>query len=280
MDLEPAPPRRIRDFPCRIQVTLSRDMRLLFIFDAGFSCYDCSVATDDPVQTAFCHLMSLSVDPYARLSVMATMSIALVSVASSLRWFGENKANFSREHDSGLSTAAYYLGLSAAHFLVSLLATLAFLLPAYALILTHASFYQLYFMLLLVYISCSGVGFACSIFFRQGSVGTIMAVLFVLGFMLFNGALLANGVAVPYLSAQYVLWVPIWVSPLRWAYELCYLILVSPLAPFLPDPYFSYATVMYGFSFSNWFNCWISLLLLAFVLRLLPFIVLLTKERY
>jgi hypothetical protein len=149
-----------------------------------FSCYDCTndgyVANDQQLSKTqrdqLCKLMSLSNDHFPQIALMASLGLALVAVASSLRLFGDNKANFSREHASGLSSGAYYTGRTLAHLIVSVFAVLFFLLPFYTILLPHASFFELFGVFLLIYLSASGVGFFCSILFTQ-SLGTIFSIL-------------------------------------------------------------------------------------------------------
>jgi hypothetical protein len=53
--------------------------------------------------------------------------------------------------------------------------------------------------------------------------------------MLFGGSLFSHGVAAPDYGLEFVLWLPSWMSPLRWAYELFYIIVITPLIPFMGE---------------------------------------------
>ena len=200
-------------------------------------------------------------------------------MASALRIFGKDKATFLREQASGLSTGGFYMGRSLGHLIISVLATFAFVLPLYAILQLHGSFVQLYVMLLLVYLNAASIGFLCSIMFSQ-SLGTVLSILVVLVFMLFGGSLYQHGVAFPDSILQIILWAPSWVSPLRWAWELFYLVVLEPYRPFLADPSLGYAYVLYGFQVVSTNQCWFTLVLLLYLFRVLPFLALVAKERY
>lgn len=251
-----------------------------------YSCWDLSAIPDGldgyptvAQRAALCKLMSLSDDIFPRVGLMATLGLSLVAVASSLRVFGENKANFSREQASGLSTGAFYVGGSIGHLGVAMVATLGFLLPFHAILGLQGSFGHLYAMLLMVYLSASGVGFFCSVLFSEG-LGTVFSILGVLVMMLFGGSLYVHGVATPDSALQFALWVPSFLSPLRWAYELFYLIVMEPYRQYLMDPLLGYAIVLYGFSVEAAGQCWFTLGLLLYLFRLLPFLALVSKEKY
>lgn len=120
---------------------------------------------------------------------------------------------------------------------------------------------------------------AASIIFGPG-LSAIISVLLVLSFMLFSGSLFQYGVLRPDNTLELILWIFSWFSPLRWSYELTYLTLVHPLSRFVKDSSMGYATVLYGFSFDDSVQCWVFLLLLAFVFRLIPFLALIAQEKY
>ena len=110
---------------------------------------------------------------------------------------------------------------------------------------------------------------------------TIFAVLAVLSCMLFGGSLYELGVASPVSLLQKILFIPSWISPLRWSYELFYLIAIQPYRQFMVDPnHLGYAYVLYGFSLHRIPQAWWTLVLLVYVFRMLPFLALVAKEKY
>ena len=67
-------------------------------------------------------------------------------------------------------------------------------------------------------------------------------------------------------------------SPMRWGYELFYLITMEPYRVYLRDPSLNYAYLIFGFSPDHSLQAWVALLILTFVLRLLPYVALVRKE--
>lgn len=116
----------------------------------------------------------------------------------------------------------------------------------------------------------------------NGDLAGLMSLLTVLSFVLFGGSLFTSGVAMPpEPDFQLFLWLVSFFSPLRWAYELFYLITLEPYRQWMLDPSLAYATVTYGFNYSHYQLCWGALGLMAFVYRLiLPYVVLVLQERH
>jgi len=140
---------------------------------------------------AMCKLISLNDDPYPPLSLMACMGLGLAAVTSSLRLFA-NKAVFKRESRSGMSTEAHYVGRMMLHLLVSIAATFLFSITLYWLVAPRCSFAPLFGVFLLIYLTCSGLGFWTSILLSPALSG-IIGILGVFSFVLFGGSMFAFG---------------------------------------------------------------------------------------
>lgn len=221
-------------------------------------------------------------DPFPSLSLMACMGLGLVGAASALRVFGLNRANFLREKSSGIMTEGFFVGRSVAHLLFSALATFFFTVAFYAFIRPHGPFWPFFLMFYLVYQTCAGVAMTWSIAL-DGNLAGLMSLLTVLTFVLFGGSLFIGGVWMPSPMLdplQFSLWVPSILSPLRFSYELCYLLLIDPFIPYMRDDTLTYAFVNYGFQPYHGPLCWTSLALLVYLYRIvLPYAALVLRER-
>ena len=228
---------------------------------------------------AMCKVLNLSSELYASLSLMVSMGIALLAVMSSQRLFSAHSV-WRRESRSGMSTEAMYFGRSLLHLLVSLVATMLFSLPFFFLVQPHGMFGSLFGLFLLLHVCFSGLGMYCSILLSPALSG-LMSVLGVLSFVLFSGSLFVYGVAMPPLTMAlpWALWVISLVSPIRWAYELFFLLMMNPFREFLSDPNLGYAYVLYGFSYEHSTTGWLAIGLVALLLRVLPYLALVAKEK-
>lgn len=243
------------------------------------ACTNMTAMDENPADAAVCHLLYLNNDPYPQLSLMSTMGLGLVAAASALRLFGANKANFLREKNAGISSEAYFIGRSLFHIMTSAAATAFFVIPFYWLVHPHANFWVLYAVFFVIYQCCAGVALFWSIVV-DSSLASLLSILTILAFVLFGGSLFATGVNFPEHVLQIILFLPSYLSPLRWSYELFFLVMMQPYREYLVDPDLTYALVQYGFTYDHYYTCWTTLALMVYVLRVvLPFCAIVLQEK-
>jgi hypothetical protein len=161
------------------------------------------------------------------------------------------QANFIREKNAGMLSEAYFIGRSLWHLVISTFAVAYFMVPFYWLTSPHASFWPLYGVFFLVYQCCAGVGQFWSVVVDT-SLASLISILTILSFVLFGGSLYEDQLNFPDNILQIILYVPSYISPIRWAYELFFLVMIDPFRPYLSDPDVTYAHVQYGFTFDHY----------------------------
>lgn len=197
-------------------------------------------------------------------------------MASSLRVFGSEKVVFRRETTTGTSTEAYFLGKNLAHLPTILLAPLMFLAMYYQLAHPLAPFWQYYFLFVLVYATASGLAYLISIVFMS-SIAQLVGVLSVLVCMMFSGANpTLTQLKDPNLLGG-LLYVPTYVSYIRWAQEAYYLTEIEQYRAIFLNV--QAGMDVYGYKFSDDLTCWLALAASAVIFRALAFVALVKKER-
>ncbi len=226
---------------------------------AGLLVFVCTVPQSDPIF------------PEATLSGLA---VALAAVASSLRIFGAEKANFARESSVGSSTEAYYLGKSLAHMPIVLLAPLAFTVPFYTLARLHAPFIEIYLIFALIYATASGLAYFISILLKE-SISQLVGVLSVLVMMFFSG----GQPRLPELDGTPLIY-PTYVSFVRWSQELFYTTEIGAVANMAAMDVES-GLSLYGYTLRehwNW-HLWFYLASCAVFYRLCAYVALVKREQ-
>jgi hypothetical protein len=212
-------------------------------------------------------------DPVFPEASLSGLAISLAAVASSLRIFGAEKANFARESSVGSSTEAYYFGKTLSHMPIVLIAPLAFLLPFYFMAALHASFIEMYLCFTLLYVTSSGMAYFISILLKD-SISQLVGVLSVLVFMFFSG----GQPRLPELQGT-VLMYPTYLSFVRWSQELYY---TTEIAQYqVSGASVDGALGLYGYSLRQHWNwrLWFYLAAHAIFFRLCAYVALVKREQ-
>ena len=107
-----------------------------------------------------------SLSGYATISVMAVLSLGVLSAVSSLKMFGHDRVVFWRESAAGISITAYWLAVTLLHIPLNLILSFLFVAPYYNLILPDVSLLETWWIFIGVYFACSGGGMLLSVCFK------------------------------------------------------------------------------------------------------------------
>jgi hypothetical protein len=111
-----------------------------------------------------CTILALPVDdPLPGQATLTSLSLSLAAMASSLRVFGAERLEFTREQSSGSSTGAYYLGKSLSHLPVILISPLLFTLAFYPLAGLPSGMAVVYALYVSVYFITAGMAYLVSV---------------------------------------------------------------------------------------------------------------------
>eukprot|EP01119_Soliformovum_irregulare_P018968 TRINITY_DN5922_c0_g1_i1.p1 TRINITY_DN5922_c0_g1~~TRINITY_DN5922_c0_g1_i1.p1 ORF type:complete len:966 (-),score=184.84 TRINITY_DN5922_c0_g1_i1:909-3488(-) len=217
-------------------------------------------------------------DPIAPQASLSILAVSLCAVASSLRVFGSEKANFKRESASGASTEAYYFGKTLGHLPVIFVAPFLFLLPFYSMAPVVGSFGIHYIIIVMCYFSSAGIAYVVSIVIKPTS-SQLVAILVILSSMTFSGAnptltQLKENALIPKVSDTSLLFYPSYVSFIRWTQELYYLVEIEAIGPLG----YQNMNVVFGYFIGDWVACWVWCVVIALAFRTFAYTALVKQE--
>jgi ABC-type multidrug transport system ATPase subunit len=211
-------------------------------------------------------------DPLPGEASLSCLAVAMAAVASSMRVFGDEMASFRREAGVGLNTGAYYIGKSISHLPIVLLAPGVFLFAYAGLADLHGDWGLHYLLLVCVYSISASLSYIVSMLVRR-EVSQLLGVILLLIFMMFSGA---NPTLLQLRDNSLLgslLYYPSFLSFLRFAQELFYLI--EARAYHVGELSLS---TLYGFASSDEGMCWAFLAMFVICFRVLGFLALVFEE--
>jgi hypothetical protein len=206
------------------------------------------------------------------LASLNALTMALCAIAYAIPVFGGEIAVFKRESSVGVSTGAYYIGKTAAHFLVSAFAPLIYLLSFGALAPIKAQFWEHYLILLITHLTFSGAGYTLSLIVPP-ALGHLLGVFFVLSNMMFSGANPTLKALQTNALFGRLLYYPSYLSYLRWVMELFYITEITPYK--VP---FAAMSLFFDFSPDHLKSCWSAVVLIMVIFRAVPLMLLYYNE--
>eukprot|EP01126_Amoeba_proteus_P054044 TRINITY_DN6617_c2_g1_i1.p1 TRINITY_DN6617_c2_g1~~TRINITY_DN6617_c2_g1_i1.p1 ORF type:complete len:220 (+),score=36.71 TRINITY_DN6617_c2_g1_i1:1417-2076(+) len=212
-------------------------------------------------------------DSLPSIGTTSLMIMGLTATSYSIPVIGSERSVLQREASIGFSTGSYYLAKTISYLPISLFAPFIFLLGIVGLADLPGNLWELYALLVLVHLSFTGMGYVVSLI-----TPPIMAQL--VGTFLVLVQVMFAGVNPPLSQLQQnallgeTLYLPTYLSILRWGTELFYNIEIAP-----QTSSYTFMNVLYGYYLEDNLLCWSALTFAMVVWRIFAFSLLIMKEQ-